>query len=462
MALKYVLKAVKLVSPKPNLKHPRLVSIGLSHFAEKARWGLDLSPLQFYEEVHCPAMHLSTTLLELLRIPRVTTWSDGSAFQESLSSRGDQKMLQIKEKSAVPKLVLPKQFLAPYEDSVVFNIKPLSSSSKSKSSSSHSQHVVVGGGASGILKFLSDVYPKQLGHLYPSGELGRRVLDLEAYLDRELASSAMQWSFGNLLLSGPAFSSGTQLGSHEAEAANSQTISVFLDHIAQSDAPAVERFLMKLGGRSLIPLMCKANNVSAESREKAREVLHSVFQHVDGVLQRQHKDSTSQVNENVTSSLEGPRHIPFIFGTALPTAADISLAALSAPILMPPEMGALLISADQLETLLSTSSSTSGSSTGEMGSHGQTNDGALRGCENMLAMAVEMRQKYASARLALQLYEEHRFSPRSATCSSNSSSRQSSTAKSDVVGSEPVEASGPGQRLTRQVVRPRSLQSISG
>ena len=35
----------------------RLVTIGISHFCEKARWGLEWTGVRYVEEAHAPGMH---------------------------------------------------------------------------------------------------------------------------------------------------------------------------------------------------------------------------------------------------------------------------------------------------------------------------------------------------------------------------------------------------------------------
>jgi hypothetical protein len=80
MSLKHFLQVVKALGPRPDHTKPRLVTVGFSHFCEKARWALDVSGMQYYGEVHCPAMHLSATL-GLGGVERVQTWDKHDPFQ---------------------------------------------------------------------------------------------------------------------------------------------------------------------------------------------------------------------------------------------------------------------------------------------------------------------------------------------------------------------------------------------
>jgi hypothetical protein len=87
MSLKHLLRLVKVLGPRPDHTKPRFVTVGFSHFCEKARWALDMSGMQYYEEVHCPAMHLSATL-GLVGVERVQTWGKHDPFQVRIHQLG--------------------------------------------------------------------------------------------------------------------------------------------------------------------------------------------------------------------------------------------------------------------------------------------------------------------------------------------------------------------------------------
>ena len=69
----------KINESSTSSKAAIFTTIGISHFCERARWALDLSPLKkFYvEDRHLPGLHLSTTLMVLAKLPKVSlVWKD--------------------------------------------------------------------------------------------------------------------------------------------------------------------------------------------------------------------------------------------------------------------------------------------------------------------------------------------------------------------------------------------------
>ncbi len=89
----------------------KLVTIGFSHYVDKARWGLDLSPLRerYVEDAHMPVFHF----------PAVAA------------------ITKDRKRTSTPLLLLP--------DGTVIQDSAL------------------------ILEYLSRTYPQDLGHLYPPG-----------------------------------------------------------------------------------------------------------------------------------------------------------------------------------------------------------------------------------------------------------------------------------------------------
>lgn len=369
-SLNQLLKVSRALSPSADATRPRLVTVGFSHFCEKARWALELSPLrkQYYEELHCPAMHLSATL-DLAAAPRVVTWDAGSHFQETLNLRHEPKIAGRKEKTSIPKLVLPQSFIQSHE---IIRLKSPLDGVKTGGTS----NAVVSNGSSGIIKLLSDIYPTELGDLYPTGDIGSLAIELENKLDTELGPAAASWAFGNLLLSGADFATdqATTAGSHSRKT-NENTVIFFVSTNFRQKVPLIEKFIWKTLGRgTIIPLMCKANGVTAEATAAAEVAIHKMFQEMDALMARYNPTCNRELH---------------ILGTRYITAADIAFASLAAPIVLPPQTDSLFISIPELQELCKKPHT----------------EGAAR----MLKLAQEVRTKYHSARYVRRMYNNHRF-----------------------------------------------------
>lgn len=342
-----LLKTVRHLSPKPVRNRYRLVTIPLSHFSEKARWVLDLSPLDYYEETHVPAFHLSSTVLNLRLLPRVGNWGEDKLFEDSIHSRFDSpKEVKVKEATGVPKLVVPAS-----DDGK----NPMS---------------VVPHGSSGIIRYLTCRFPEELGHLYPIGnkQLYTEVLELEALLDRDLASAAVHWSFGNLLLTGSKFD-------HLAESgdANQGSVDFFISQMSSVQGiPWIERTIFSATAKRLIcPMMASANKVNRITRDEAEHKIHSIFAHLD---------------EKYFSNADR-KDSDYLLTSDKPTAADIALAALSVSFLLPAETGQLFGTLEDLEQ--------------------QTHNAP--GCLRIANLCKKLRAEFKSARFALRMYKEYRF-----------------------------------------------------
>lgn len=378
---KHVLQLVKVLSPKPNNSKPRLVTIGFSHFSEKARWALDQSPLDYEEETHVPALHLSSTLMTLKDLPRIKLnddLPDISDYTKTYLLKADKKIISRKDQSSVPKLVIPKQYL------------------KNLNIDDNKELNVVSGGSSGILRFLASKYP-EMTFLYPKGEIGKQVLELENYFDVELAMAATNWSFSNILLTGKSFNENkdfTGLSKEEVKKTNTESLNYFLNSVQASKSPFIERLLMSLFGKNLfIPLMIKGNNITAKNRGQALIDIHKIFSKMDGLL------ALEPISSDIAASYKKPenssikRKRMFLLGTSHLTAADITFAALSFPLLLPSQTSQLLSSKTDMEKFITNTK----------------NENDCIGCRNMVNLADELLNKYESAKFALELYENNRF-----------------------------------------------------
>jgi len=405
--LQYMLKFCKMLSPKPDNSKVRLVTVGFSHFCEKARWALDISGMDYYEEVHAPAMHLTSTL-DLANAPRITTWETDSFFQRNLDMQ-NQKLARRKEVTAIPKLVLPEAIL---RDEKFLKVNVLKNKNVPQVLDANTQSVlVVASGSSGILRFLHDSYPEKLGQLYPSihtcsshADIEEKVIALEGYLDTEFAFAATNWAFGNMVLSGSKEqfilndetgiemdNDGTATGDRRGGGGidsrkgivddNRGAVDLFVENATSEKlaVPAVERWILRLGKSFLVPLMIKANRVDATVCRAAVTKIHEVFSRMDALLEA----------NNPTCSVDAGG---FLFGTPQPTAADIAFAALSIPIVLPPQTDSLFPSLESLD---------------------QQGDSLPIGCLQMRSFAHNIRNTYKSAQFVLDLYARHRFPSRS-------------------------------------------------
>lgn len=375
MALNLLLKATRSLSPKADFSKPRIICIGFSHYSEKGRWALDLSPwaTEYYEELHCPAMHLSSTL-ELMKVPRVSSWETDTKFQNLLNLRHEAKVVGRKEKTGVPKLVIPVSFVEKFNC-----IHPVNKLLGFDSATS----VVVSGGSSGTMKLLSDVFPSELGHLYPASHFDQ-VVELEHQLDSEFGPQITNWGFNNILLSGQAFDASASVD------ANGDMIDYFINFNANQPIPFIEKLLFKmLGRRFIIPLMIKANSVTSSNTPAAVAQIHKTFAQMDALL------AQNNPTGDVTTR--------FLLGTPQLTAVDITFAALSAAVLFPPQTARLFPSLGTLRCWSTGKTNNSNSNSSDNNVHNAP------GAARLVSLAEELIGSYRSAQYVLDLYAKQRF-----------------------------------------------------
>ncbi len=144
-------------TPETPMGSAKLVSIPLSHYSEKVRWCLDLSPLRdtYIEEAHAPVFHTKHVI--------------------SLTKK--------RSASSTPVFVL--------------------------SGISASDPPTIIQGSATILAHLAQAFPAELGHLYPPGEKGERVRSLEQDFDNRLGPQSRKlvyWAMWQALQEGLATS----------------------------------------------------------------------------------------------------------------------------------------------------------------------------------------------------------------------------------------------------------------
>ena len=262
----------------------KLVTIAFSHYVEKARWGLDLSPLRdrYVEDAHMPVFHA----------PYVMAIS------------------KDRKKTGTPLLLLP--------DGEVVHDSTL------------------------ILQHLCRAYPQEMGHLYPPGleEEVRRHWRVSAVpcvqhtpfeppppLFRfQPQVKALEHEFDEKL--GVASRRVAYFGMAQARAEGVSTANPALFDTATHVIPRVEAWLWWLMERGILPRMLEFMDITEATAATALEDCRAVFQRASALLAEPGPDGRS------------PRR--YLLGTEKITAADITFAALAYPLLGPPQFASLV------------------------------------------------------------------------------------------------------------------------
>jgi glutathione S-transferase len=209
---------------------PRLVTIGPSHYCEKARWALDRAGIEYVEEAHAPILHYAATLV---RHGQRTT----------------------------PILVTPHGTIRDSTD---------------------------------ILHH-ADKFVDASRRLFPADEPARgEVLELEDLFDRKLGPATRRLAYFYVIDDAPE-----------------------LRRLVEARIPRAERVLFRFGRAGIVAFLRRGLRIDAEGARKSEARIHEVFDEVDARLAR------------------GGR---YLVGDTL-TAADLTFAALAAPVLLPPEYG---------------------------------------------------------------------------------------------------------------------------
>jgi glutathione S-transferase len=212
------------------MPEPRLVTIGVSHYCEKARWGLERANIPFTEETHAPLLHAPFAY-----------------------AHGKQR--------TTPILVTPHGTVCESTD---------------------------------ILKH-ADLNLEEKQRLFPSEPaLLREVQELETLFDEKLGPATRRLTYFYLL-----------------------DTPRLLGEIATARVSSKERLLFKLGQKPIFGLIRRGLRVNAEGARRSRERIDGIF-------------------EEVAKRLEKSR--AYLVGERF-TAADLTFAALTAPLVLPPEYG---------------------------------------------------------------------------------------------------------------------------
>lgn len=334
---KSIMGATNSLGNKIDFSKPTLITIGFSHFSEKARWLLNLSPLKYQEDRHLPAFHLARTLSPTVRNLYRVQMPGISVDEHDIFS-------QRKEKTAVPKLVLPVSYLP---EEFASQVKP------------GELVCMIKDGSKGIAKYLTHMYKKEMDYLVPSS-LAIKIAELDELLEKSLAPAVTTFVFGNFLLS----------NRNAFPDSNNKSLDLFIRYCKEvQDVPDIQRILISfLGKHLIIPAMIAGNKISAAAIARARNDIISIFEKVEALRNLHGCNESSN----------------YVFNTPRPTLADISLASFTAPLLMPPETSHLYFDRKDIESLRTSTS----------------------GCNQYLELSDLVLQKYSFTRAVLRMYAD--------------------------------------------------------
>ncbi len=248
--------------------HVRLITIGVSHYCEKARWALDRtesdpkSPYYYTEDAHPPLFQGIATLGasngEVSMAPMVVFKQSN---EETFTGSGG----IINNKSA-------KQ----QKDTIMYD-------------------------SGKIMKhFCPDLYPLAIES---------QITKLEEYIGRHLGATARCFKYYHML--------------------NPQYYKVLAENMTQNSS-SIEKFLWsKLLDKGLAEGMKKAMKINKESAQSSLEAIRTVFREMSEML----KESDNSTNTQKKQYLMDTKYHKYGF-----TAADLTFAALGAPLVGPPEL----------------------------------------------------------------------------------------------------------------------------
>lgn len=327
--------AASLSSSKVCHSHHRLITVGYSHYCEKARFALSLSSIheRFQEEQHLPAFHVPFTfdLRNMQRYPQTPQRYHAYDYLNETTKSKTKEKLSSKELTGVPKMSVNISFkdTKNESDNTVNDTKnddEVDNISKDNNVNCVQASVVIANGSDGIMKYLYH-HDDACKHFYPDN-IKEEVEKLESYLNTELGVAATDWAFSKMLIT-----------SSNPPVRNEKSLDFFLNKLTNNKKNSfLETTLFKIFGKStFIPLMIDSNGVSEERGKLAKEKIIEVFDKIDVLLSERdnmsagmsiHYEDDKTVHHNHKSKLT------HLFGTLQPTAADITLVTLAAPILL--------------------------------------------------------------------------------------------------------------------------------
>jgi glutathione S-transferase len=225
----------------------RLITIPFSHFCEKSRFALDLSPLAYTEEAHAPGFH-----------------------RPALKG-----LVEDASKNSVPLLILEQQ------SSDNKTVPPVKLQCSTR-----------------IMQYLHTAYPTELGHWFPTDEKEcEEALHLINNDLEKLGVHARRWAYSYLL-----------------------TDAEICKRVWSSNVPFFERAAIPLAFNTIRSAIVKGYKATPEKNLESLEICQKTFDSLDERLS------------------DGRR---YILGGDKISAVDITFAALSYPLLAPPEFDSI-------------------------------------------------------------------------------------------------------------------------
>ena len=204
------------------------VTIPFSHFCEKARWILDLSPLsnKYLEDAHAAGLHQLVT-----------------------------KSITKGKNSSVPLMV------------ILDDKEKSTTSSSSITSRKDKEEEIILTDSTDIIVYLIDKYPKELSYLLPE-EKREEILKFVLKLDQKLGPNARQFAYSYLLPSKEGYNT--------------------IQNAMARYSPLIEKLMVPMFMPVFKSIMLKQyDNASDESKAKAWKECQDIFEEVSMLLEQQ-------------------------------------------------------------------------------------------------------------------------------------------------------------------------------
>jgi hypothetical protein len=225
-------------------------------------------------------------------------------------------------------------------------------------------------------------------------------------LVKEFAPAVTMWLFGNMLLTGKSFHTDEN---RYSSVCNTDSIRFFLEVCLQdTQVGYLERLIFRLLGKSsIVPLMVKSNNVTAQLREEALQKIEQILSFMDDIiLKRRAANRSHIVDDNIDDFLfdtaSSSSHPP----TRLLSATDITFASFCMPLLLPPEGKTFFTTSEDMEAWLRKQGVDVDA---DADADDVSNNSKAAGLLRLVRTRQRLLDTHPSARLVLKLYKHHRF-----------------------------------------------------
>lgn len=353
--IKYILRFVHYLSHTPDTPQnsAKLLTIALSHYCDKARWALDLSPLRdsYVEEAHMPVFHMLPVFLLLKQTQTgVQKAKGGEGGGEREGDGHAQQQQQQQQQHQLNKQQPTGTPILAFADGTVVQ------------------------DSAAVLEELSRRFPAELCHLYPSSGTGTAG---EGGLGLADKVRALEQDYGKRL--GPQTRKLVYWRMSLARKEGLSTRNPLLD----AHLPRVEAWAWRMMEGGILPRMLERMDINEESVKSALEDCRQVFAETSAMLVEQEAKQQQKAHK-LQEGEGGKGGKVFLFGTPKMTAADMTFATLAYPLVLPPAFASL----------------------------GMVGEGASEWTIKMKDLADEFRETPAG-KFALRLYEEERYLPSS-------------------------------------------------